>query len=69
MRTNSVEVNTGKAPRKGSILSGGGRRAKISKQVLVDCLQSRNVDGPSLVARRVYRIPTSELQAKEIGDG
>ena len=68
MRTNSVEVNTGKAPRKGTKLSGGGRRAKISEQqALVDCVQSRNVDGPSLVARRVYKIPTSELQTEEIG--
>ena len=67
MRTNSVEVNTGKAPRKGTKLSGGGRRAKISKQERVDCLQSRKVDGPSLVARRVYKIPTSELQTREIG--
>ena len=58
---------TGEAPRKGSILSGGGRLAKISKQLLVDYLQSRNADGPSLVARRVYGIPTSELQATEIG--
>ena len=67
MRTNSVEVNTGKAPRKGTKLSGGGRRAKISEQqALVDDVQSRNADGPSLVARREYEIPTSELQA-EIG--
>ena len=41
VRTNSVEVNTGKAPRKGAKLSGGGRRAKISEQqALVDCVQS-----------------------------
>ena len=66
VRTNGVG-KTAEAPRKGTILSGGGRRAKISKQELVDCLQSRNVDGPSLVARRVYKIPTSELQATEIG--
>ena len=71
VRTNGVG-KTAEAPRKGTILSGGGRRAKISKQELVDCLQSRNVDGPSLVARRVYKIPHSELQITEIdvtGDG
>ena len=68
MRTNGVG-KTAEAPRKGTILSGGGRRAKISKQELVDCLQSRNVDGPSLVARREYEIPTSELDYGNRGDG
>ncbi len=53
VRTNGVG-KTAETPRKGTILSGGGRHAKISKQELVDCLKSRNVDGLSLIARRVY---------------
>ena len=69
VRTNSVE--TSKAPRKGTILSGGGRRAErtISEQQEPACLDgvSRSADGPCLVARRVYRVPTSELQTREIG--
>ena len=66
MRTKGVG-KTDEAPREGTRLSGGGRRAKISKQELVDCLQSRNADGHSLIARRVYKLPTSELQTSEIG--
>ncbi len=30
-------------------------------------VHSRSADEPSLVARRVYRVPTSELQTTEIG--
>ena len=50
-------------------MRGGGRRADISKpQVPVELkVHSRSVDGPSLVARRVYRVPTSEIQTTEIG--
>ena len=58
----------------GPTMRGGGRRADISEQqVPVDLkMHSRSADGPSLVARRVYKIPHSELQITEIdvtGDG
>ena len=71
VRTESVASKDSKAPRKGTILSGGGRRAErtISEQQEPACLDgvSRSADGPCLVARRVYRVPTSELQTREIG--
>ena len=69
VRTESVASKDSKAPRKGTTMRGGGRRANISaQQVPVDLkVHSRSADGPSLVARRVYRVPTSELQTTEIG--